>query len=409
MATTIVLGAGMVGTAAALALQQRGHAVVLVDRRAPGEETSFGNAGLIQTEAAEPYAMPRRLAHLARIALKRSDDVNWHARSLPRLAGPLWAYFRASAPARHRASSAVFAALIARAADDHAPLVEAAGAAPLVRRTGYLHLFRSDAAFAAAAAEAARLTTRYAIPAAALAPDEVARRVPQMVRRLAGAIHWPGVWSCSDPGGLVTAYANLFRRRGGRIVRGDAATLAPHGAGWRCRSAEGELEAQHAVVALGPWSGALVARFGYRVPLVPKRGYHRHFACAAAPPLPLFDAERATMLSPMAAGLRVATGAELAALDAPRSPRQILAAERFARELLELGEAVEATPWSGTRPCIPDMLPVLGPAPRHPGLWFDFGHGHQGFTLGPTTGRMLAALLDGDPADPTAAPLGYRW
>jgi D-amino-acid dehydrogenase len=44
-----------------------------------------------------------------------------------------------------------------------------------------------------------------------------------------------------------------------------------------------------------------------------------------------------------------------------------------------------------------DMLPVVGPAPRHDGLWFNFGHGHQGFTLGPTTAGLLAEAMLGNP------------
>lgn len=81
-------------------------------------------------------------------------------------------------------------------------------------------------------------------------------------------------------------------------------------------------------------------------------------------------------------------------------------AERCARELIELGHAVEASPWLGARPCTPDMLPVMGPAPRHPGLWFNFGHAHQGFTLGPVAGRLLAELIAGEP--PFVDPDPYR-
>jgi D-amino-acid dehydrogenase len=44
----------MVGVSAALHLQRRGRDVVLIDRRDPGEETSYGNAGLIQREAVIP-------------------------------------------------------------------------------------------------------------------------------------------------------------------------------------------------------------------------------------------------------------------------------------------------------------------------------------------------------------------
>lgn len=69
-------------------------------------------------------------------------------------------------------------------------------------------------------------------------------------------------------------------------------------------------------------------------------------------------------------------------------------AEAAAREGVDLPEPVEAQPWRGARPCTADMLPVIGPAPRHPGLWFNFGHAHQGFTLGPASERLPAEMLD---------------
>ena len=71
-------------------------------------------------------------------------------------------------------------------------------------------------------------------------------------------------------------------------------------------------------------------------------------------------------------------------------------AEPMARELLALGEPLPEPPWLGARPCTADMLPVMGPAPRHPGLWFNFGHAHQGFTLGPVAGRLLAEMVAGE-------------
>ena len=76
----LVIGAGMVGTCTALHLQQRGFEVTLVERRAPGLETSFGNAGLIQREAVEPYAFPREPGFLLNAALGRGAEVHWHAR-----------------------------------------------------------------------------------------------------------------------------------------------------------------------------------------------------------------------------------------------------------------------------------------------------------------------------------------
>lgn len=82
--------------------------------------------------------------------------------------------------------------------------------------------------------------------------------------------------------------------------------------------------------------------------------------------------------------------------------RQLERAEASANELLSLGNRVEQEPWSGTRPCMPDMLPVIGPVGGQKGLWANFGHGHQGFTLGPASAELLTAMILGEkpPVDP---------
>jgi D-amino-acid dehydrogenase len=103
MTEFLVLGAGMVGTTTALALQAQGHAVRLLDASAPGQETSMGNAGVIQAEARAPYAFPRDPRQLLGYALGQGNDLLWSARTLPTMASALWAYFRASAPRRRSA------------------------------------------------------------------------------------------------------------------------------------------------------------------------------------------------------------------------------------------------------------------------------------------------------------------
>ena len=120
--------------------------------------------------------------------------------------------------------------------------------------------------------------------------------------------------------------------------------------------------------------------------------------------MPLLDAERGMVVAPMSRGLRITTGAEFARMGAAQTPVQLYKAEEAARELIDLPPAVEAEPWMGNRPCTPDMKPVIGPAPRHAGLWFNFGHAHQGFTLGAVSGRLLADLLEAKTPFVDAAP-----
>ena len=97
----IVLGAGIVGTSVALHLAKRGLAVALVDRRGPGEETSYGNAGVIEGNTLFPHAFPSGFAALLRIALKRAPEANYHLSFLPQVAPWLLAY-RAQHAARGR-------------------------------------------------------------------------------------------------------------------------------------------------------------------------------------------------------------------------------------------------------------------------------------------------------------------
>src|SRR5262245_14712886 len=96
----LVLGAGIVGTSIALHLIQRGLAVALVDRRGPGEETSYGNAGVIEGSTLLPPAFPSELSSLIQIAIKRAPEVNYHLRFLPHVAPWLIAFRAASQPQR---------------------------------------------------------------------------------------------------------------------------------------------------------------------------------------------------------------------------------------------------------------------------------------------------------------------
>src|SRR5271169_2066195 len=75
-ADVIVLGAGIVGVSVALHLQKRGRDVVLIDRRDPGEETSYGNAGLIQREAVIPYTFPREFGVVLSYAMNNRRDAS---------------------------------------------------------------------------------------------------------------------------------------------------------------------------------------------------------------------------------------------------------------------------------------------------------------------------------------------
>src|SRR6202040_1628372 len=93
-------------------------------------------------------------------------------------------------------------------------------------------------------------------------------------------------------------------------------------------------------------------------------------------------------------GIRVTSGVELTARDAPSAFAQLDQVVAVARGVVEFGEAVGES-WRGARPTLPDSLPMIGPAPRHSGLWLAFGDQHIGFTTGPAAGAAIAAMIGG--------------
>ncbi|MCA7952484.1 FAD-binding oxidoreductase [Burkholderia seminalis] len=395
----IVLGAGIVGVSSALHLQDRGLRVALVDRRAPGEETSHGNAGLIERSSVVPYAFPRRLGTLLRYARNRSVDLYWDYRALPAYAGWLARFWRESSPQRLAAAARDLLPLVAASVVEHDALLARTDAQPLVHDAGWIEAFRSPALFDAEARAQQRVAAAHGLRMAVLDARALREREPGIGDAFCGAFHWQDPKTVSSPGGLTKAYARLFERDGGTFVLGDATTLAQVDGGWRVGSEHGPISARSAVVALGPWSDHVFAPLGYRIPLRAKRGYHMHYRPARTPlNVPVCDTEEGFVVAPMEGGrLRLTTGVEIALRGAPPTGVQLARAEPLARDAFGIGERLDAEPWLGMRPCTPDMRPVIGAAPRHRHLWFAFGHCHHGLTLGPATGRLLAEMMTGAP------------
>lgn len=399
-ADAIVLGAGIIGVSTALQLALRGKSVVLIDREEPGRETSYGNAGLIQREGIYPYAFPQGLDVLFRYAFNDQPDARYHLDAVPSVAPFLARYWWNSKPERHEAIGRSYAPLIEHSVSEHDILIAATGAEHLIRREGWKEIYRTAERRDQDFRMAEKLNREFGLRYETLTAEDLAREEPDLATVFTGGLKWTDPTTVRDPLALTRAYVAHFRQLGGHIVTGDAASLAagPTGRGWQAVTAEGIVEAEQAVLATGPWSDDLTRRLGYAFPLGIKRGYHMHYATKEGTTLNgcTMDAERGYFLAPMNQGIRLTTGAEFARLDAPKTPVQLEKAERVARSILPLTERLDAEPWMGARPCTADMLPVIGPAHRHTGLWFAFGHAHHGLTLGPITGRVLAEAMYGE-------------
>ena len=393
----IVLGAGIVGTSIALHLAKRGMSVALIDRAGVGEQTSYGNAGIIEGNTVFPPAFPADVGALVRIALKRASEANYQLSFLPQIAPWLMAFRAASQPRRLVETARLIRPLFSRAVAEHETMLAEAGASHYLRKTGWLKVYRSEHGFAALKREF-DLAAQFGLPLQSLDAKGALALEPSLNPVFAHAVFWPQAASVSNPLGVTRAYAARFGALGGVTLKGDARSLHRNGSRWRVETNEGGIDASEAVIALGPWAADVLAPLGLKLPLMVKRGYHRHFRARGNASLarPVLDAGPGYVITPMEQGIRMTTGVEFAPRDAAPTPVQFDRIMPKARELFPLGERADDKTWLGSRPCFPDSRPVIGRASGLAGLWLAVGHAHWGLTLGPATGRMIAEMMAGE-------------
>jgi glycine oxidase len=230
--------------------------------------------------------------------------------------------------------------------------------------------------------------------AAWLEPAEVRRRWPWL-GPTAGAL-WSESDGALDPGHLVRALLTDAGRHGARVAT-DTARAIEQTAGRvsGVSGVAGRYAAENVVVAAGAWSGQ-IGGLPREIPVVPVRGQ------MAALPWPA-GVGRAIVYHKdcylLARGDEAILGSTMEHVGfqpvvTPDGIARILAAAMTLCPGLVRGKLRRT--WAGLRPVTPDGLPIVGPEPRLPGLWYATGHGRNGILLAGITGVLIRQLLDGE-------------
>ena len=393
----VVVGGGIVGLSVALEAQSRGLSVAIVDPGVATDRASHGNAGVLSRGSIFPMAAPGIRARLPRYALGRDIAVRARLRSLPHLLPWLVRFLAAAEEGAWSRAAAALDPMVAQAFDRHVAMAELVGGRHLIRRNGWLRLYRSTQGLAGSRLER-QVLAQQRVNFHCLGEDEIRQLEPHLAHRFSHGIFFPDTGSVESPGELVELYRAAAEARGAVFVAATSDAIVEAEGRMAVQVGGRSIEGGHVVLAAGARSAALARTLGYRFPLAAERGYHRHFDLADGVELrrPVYDAAGGYVLSPMNGKVRLLTGVELARPDDPPDHVQIEAVEPDARKTLAFTTPVEQTPWLGSRPSTPDGLPVIGRAARHPRLVFAFGHGHIGFANGPATGAVVASLIAGE-------------
>ena len=396
MTDVTVIGAGIVGVATALHLQREGHRVTVVDRAAPGQATSYGNAGSLAPSSIIPMAMPGTIRQVPKWITHPLGPLTISWRELPSLL-PWFLHFRRACELEqvHRGARAL-RSLNRSSLHAYQALLASVGAPELVRHEGMLHVFRTEAGFAGTAL-ARRVREQNEALVEVLDAEAIRRMAPALSPDYRFGFFLPDNGHVTNPGRVVEALAADFLRGGGMIVRAAVSGFRfERGSPSALVTDQGAMPVDRVVIAAGAWSKALAAKLGSRIPIAPERGYHIEIPQPGVElKRPVTDGEGRFVATPMEGGLRIAGTSEFRNADAPPNWSRTDTLATLAPRLLP-GLSVEGhRRWMGTRPSMPDSLPVLGRSPRHENVYFAFGHGHWGLMAAPATGQAIAALIAG--------------
>ncbi|RDZ26526.1 NAD(P)/FAD-dependent oxidoreductase [Lysobacter silvisoli] len=404
--SVLVIGGGVIGHACALALQARGWRVRLTDPDREGIAPSWGNAGHIATEQAQPLASPATLRSAPRRLYAFGGPLD--LRDPLRIAPWVLRYLRACTPGRYEHGRLALRGLLAQALPAWRRLADALQQPQLLREDGHWLCWESAASAARGRAAWAGTDigdTRYhPLNAAHLADLRATLRAP-----VSGAIAFSGTAQIADPYALAAALRSRFAEGGGQRFHHRIDALQAEGDELFARTDDGQvLRADRVLVCAGVRSRALMASLGLHAPLVAERGYHlqwREHDWPQRPPLVFED--RSMIVTRFDGGLRAAGFVEYAHADSPPDPGKW---RRLRQHAAELGLPVRGEPraWFGARPTLPDYLPALGRCPRHPSLYYAFGHQHLGLTLAAVTGERMAATIDEGGEAPELAAFDLR-
>ena len=391
----VVIGAGIVGVSTALWLLRAGQTVVLLDRGAPGQGTSFGNAGLLASCAVVPVTTPGLIRKGPGYLLNRDFPLFLRWSYLPRLLPFLLRFLSHANDADTRRIAGALVGLIGDSVDQHLAMASGTRAAPFIVESDYGFAYASRAEFEA---DSYSWGIKRAAGFVPVLHEGAAVRTydPALGPDVGLVAALPNHGFVTDPSGYVAALAEEVQALGGEVRQAEVKDFTMSGgkvAG--VVTTGGEIACDSVVLTTGAWSKPLMRKLGLRVPLETERGYHIVFENAeGGPSKPVMINAGKFVATPMKQGLRCAGIVELGGLDAgpSRAPFDLL--RRQVKQALPGLRATGEVEWMGHRPTVPDSMPLIGEI-RGTGVYAGFGHQHIGLTGGPKTGRLLAQMIAG--------------
>ncbi len=401
----VVIGAGIVGICTALFLQERNFNVTVIDKTGPAEACSHGNAGVLCTWSTVPESLPGEWKKIPRWLIDPMGPVFIRPGYIPKMIPWLIRFLKAGRVDRVNEIADAMAAVNNPCVDLYRELLAGTGHEDLIRDSSYIYAYRNPENVDPQSL-AWRLRRDRGAPLEFLDGDQLRQIEPALSKMYKAGVRVKGQGHTVNPGRLGKVLAEKVERQGGVIKLDEVRNVEPRNdGGFTLTLASGTVQTPRLVIAGGAWSNQLTANLGCDMPLEAERGYH---AVMSDPGVELTnvvsDGERYCALTSMEMGLRVAGTVEFAGVDTEPNYERAKTLVQLAKDALPDLNVGEPEYWMGPRPAFPDTIPVISELPEHSNAFVTCGHSHLGLTGAPMSGRLIAAMADGDRTDTDMEP-----
>lgn len=393
----LVIGTGIIGSMAALYLQNAGREVFLLERGEVARGASSGNAGILAFPEIIPIPAPGIMRKAPRWLFDPLGPLSVPPAYAPKIAPWLWRFWRASAERNFRHGLRALSEINRLSATEMAHVAAMPELSHFVAKTGTLDLYDSEASLNAARKDWDE-KEQAGFSSKRVGRNEIDELQPGLAPQFRHAIFSPDGLQVSDPYDFTRAIFDLVIARGGKLRKGEAERIDAVGESTIVTLENGDkIDADKVVIACGAWSKPLAATLGNIVPLETERGYNTTLPAGAFNlTRQLYFNDHGFVVTPLSSGIRVGGAVELGGLELKpnfkRSEAMLKKAGRFLPGLkVEGGQQ-----WMGFRPSMPDCLPVIGTARTTPSVIYAFGHGHLGLTQSAATARLVTQLANGE-------------
>ena len=391
-----IVGGGIIGICCALALQERGLSVTVLDYQTNEKACSYGKAGVLASWSCVPAAVPGVLQSMPGMMLDPEGPLSIRCHYLTEMLPWGFHFTRMTTLTQVLHAARAMFALHKNAVNLYDQIARKASIAELIRSSNFIYAYEKPEQINLDNLEW-RLREERNAKLEILNGDQLREIEPDLSSAFDAAVMLGPQGHTTNPGRLVTELSEYFKRGGGTIEKRKVSYIQPLSDGVCIDTDRGKLLTEKVVIAAGSWSRKLLQPLGLKVPLVSERGYHCTFSNPGVRVNnTIMDVRRKFVANSMEQGLRCAGVAEFAGIESKANQRREKILQQCSKHLLPELNVDQVSTWVGSRPSLPDSLPVIGCHPNHRNVLMAFGHSHTGLTAAPMTAKLITALAIGE-------------